>query len=85
MKKLIPILFALFLLSGCDKGEDTYCWRFDKTKKFDDGYGYVKYEHSSSEQCDLTEAEAEQMRKSFDAKYEYNGYIVTVSATKTKL
>lgn len=91
MKHLIYILFTAIFLCSCEKDDsnEKCCWKFSTksvTSISPSVSGYPKIVTSETTQCNLTEAEADEIieKLSTTAKSSSGGYTVTIKTTVTK-
>jgi hypothetical protein len=90
MKKVTLFAFAVFstfTLTSCLTGEDgilsdsKHCWKFSTTTKCTGAESSTV----TIESCDLTEEDAEKVRKSLESSGSAGGVTCTTTAVKTKI
>ena len=85
MKKLIyiPLLFLFFISCKSDdtNSSNTYCWKFVVTTHCT---GVSQNQVVTTTQCNLTEAQAEDIRKSLESSATAEGITCTTTAAKGK-
>jgi hypothetical protein len=85
MKKVV--LFVLVAFAACNEAavdealNSEYCWKFTTTTKCTG----MSASTVSVEQCNLTEKQAEEVRKKLEAKASSGGVTCTITATKKKI
>ena len=90
MKKvsLVIVMMLFFTFFSCKKSNDRvddvvnegYCWEFTITTKCTDVDDVI----GSIEKCNLTEIQAEEVRKELESTYTLQGVTCTTTATKKK-
>ena len=81
MKKIFLLFVLAACFVGCSKDEKKSCWIFYIDTCVIDG-GSKNCSLSTTEQCDLTESEAESIRRSMESTYTMNGVTVTTKVSK---